>query len=86
VKHYGDIRGPYLEGLHLFFREYMKLTGDTQLPEVVAPFFSFRGVVVANPVFYPELTTKQRDLLFSFVRNVLDAARFEIEQVNEYLK
>lgn len=86
VKKYEDIRGPYLEGLHLFFEEYIKLTGDRQLLEVVAPFFAFRGVVVANPVFYPELTSKQRRLLFSFVRNVLDADRFELKLVHDYLK
>ena len=86
VKKYEDIRGPYLEGLNLFFEEYIKLTGDRQLLEVVAPFFAFRGVVVANPVFYPELTSKQRGLLFSFVRNVLDADRFELQRVHDYLK
>ena len=86
VKKYEDISGPYLEGLNLFFEEYIKLTGDRQLLEVVAPFFAFRGVVVANPVFYPELTSKQRGLLFSFVRNVLDADRFELQRVHDYLK
>ncbi len=86
VKNYEDIRGPYLEGLSLFFEEYVKLTGDTQLYEVVAPFFAFRGVVVANPVFYPELTSGQRRLLFNFVNNVLASDRFEIERVNDYLK
>jgi aminoglycoside phosphotransferase (APT) family kinase protein len=86
VKRYEDIRGSYLEGLNLFFEEYIKLTGDRQLLEVVAPFFAFRGVVVANPVFYPELTPKQRGLLFSFVRNVLDADRFDPQRVHDYLK
>ena len=86
VKNYEDIRGPYLEGLNLFFEEYIKLTGDTQLLEVVAPFFAFRGVVVSNPVFYPELTSEQRRLLFSFVKNVLDNERFELERIHDYFK
>jgi aminoglycoside phosphotransferase (APT) family kinase protein len=86
VKNFEDIRGPYLEGLHLFFEEYIKLTGDTQLLEVAAPFFAFRGIVVANPVFYPELTSEQRRLLFNFVHNVLDADRFELKRVYDYLK
>jgi hypothetical protein len=85
VKEYEDIRGPYLEALNLFFEEYIKLTRDTQLYEVVAPFFAFRGVVVANPVFYPELTSGQRRLLFNFVNNVLAADRFELERVHDYL-
>ena len=86
VKNYEEMRGPYLEGLQLFFDEYINMTGDTHLAEVVAPFFAFRGVVVANPVFYPDLTSKQRRLLFNFVNNVLASDRFEPERVNDYLK
>jgi hypothetical protein len=85
VKNFGDVRGAYLEGLDLFFNEYVALTGDNEIYEVVAPFFAFRGVVVANPVFYPELTSEQRRLIFRFVNNVLDAYRFEPEKVNSYL-
>src|SRR3990172_11378571 len=51
LKNYGDVRGPYLEGLRLFFDEYIKASGDEELPQVVAPFFAFRAAVVANPVF-----------------------------------
>jgi len=86
VKTYGDIRGTYLEALKLFFKEYLTLTHDTDLTNVVAPFFAFRGVVVANPFFYPGLASKQRRLLFNFVNNVLNADRFETDRVNEYLK
>jgi hypothetical protein len=86
IKHHGDIRGPYSEGLNLFFKEYIKLTRDTKLTSVVAPFFAFRGAVVANPIFYPELNSGQRNLIFKFVNNVLDAHMFEYERVNDYLK
>jgi aminoglycoside phosphotransferase (APT) family kinase protein len=86
VKYHGDVRGLYAEGLNLFFEEYIKLTGDTKLNDVVAPFFAFRGAVVANPIFYPELTSEQRRLIFNFVNNVLDSDRFELKKVNDYLK
>jgi len=86
VKQYEDIRAPYLEALNLFFKEYITLTNDKELCAIVAPFFAFRGVVVANPAFYPELTLKQRRLLFNFVNNVLDSERFELERVHDYLK
>ena len=79
------MKGPYLEGLTLFFDRYVTLTGDNEIYDVVAPFFAFRGAVVANPVFYPELTPEQRRLIFRFVNNVLDDERFRIEKVNEYL-
>ena len=86
MKNHGDVREAYLEGLNLFFDEYIKASGDTEITEVVAPFFAFRGVVVANPVFYPELTSEQRSLLFRFVNNVLEDDRFEFKRTNDYLR
>lgn len=86
IKHYGDIRGAYLEGLEFFLDEYIKESGDTDMPGIVAPFFAFRGAVVANPVFYPELTSEQRTRIFRFVHSVLDTERFKVENVNDYLK
>jgi len=86
IKLYGSIKGPYLDGLRLFFETYVNLTGDHEIYEVVAPFFAFRGAVVANPIFYPELTLEQRTLIFNFINNVLDDDKFEIEKVNNYLK
>lgn len=86
IKNYGKVRGAYLEGLHLFFDEYVKASKDEEITEVVAPFFAFRGAVVANPVFYPELTLEQRKLIFRFVNNVLDDERFELKKINDYLR
>ena len=86
IKQYGDIRGAYLEGLRLFFDEYINASGDQEIADVAAPFFAFRGAVVANPVFYPELTPEQRKRIFRFVHNVLDDDRFRFKKVNDYLR
>jgi hypothetical protein len=85
VENFGDVRGAYLEGLQLLFDEYITASGDTKITKVVAPFFAFRGSVVANPIFYPGLTSDQRKLIFNFVHNVLDDDRFRIDRVNDYL-
>jgi hypothetical protein len=85
IWHLGSVRGSYLEGLKLFFDKYISLTGDTELCDVLAPFYAFRGAVVANPVFYPDLASEQRRLIFRFVHNVLDDDRFRVERVNDYL-
>jgi len=42
LKNHGDVRGAYLEGLKLFFEEYIKATGDGEITGVVAPFYAFR--------------------------------------------
>jgi hypothetical protein len=85
IRHYGSVKGSYFEGLKMFFEKYVSLTGDDELYSVVAPFFAFRGAVVANPVFYPDLSLEQRKLIFRFVNNVLDDDRFRIDRVNDYL-
>ena len=85
IKNHGDVRGAYLEGLKLFVDEYIRLSGDAEILEVTAPFFAFRCAVVANPVFYPDLSAEARTKIFNFARAVLSAERFEVEKVNEYL-
>jgi hypothetical protein len=86
IKHHGIVKGPYLEGLRLFFDQYERLSGDHEIYSVVQPFYAFRGVVVANPLFYPGLTPQRRNMIFRFIHNVLNSERFEVEKVNEYLR
>jgi hypothetical protein len=62
----------------------MEASGDKQVTETAAPFFAFRGLVVASPVWYPNLSIDVRRSLFRFIENVLDMSRFEPERVNEY--
>ncbi len=83
LRYHGDIRPPYSEALKLFYNEYIRLTGDVELLRVVQPFYAFRGAVVGNPVFYPDLTPEKRRLLFNFVKNILMADRFEFEKVQD---
>lgn len=85
VKHYGKVQGAYLEALQQFFGDYIRATGDGEMPEIVAPFFAFRTAVVANPVFYPELGADARGRLFRFAKSVLSADRFDVAEVNDYL-
>jgi hypothetical protein len=85
VMKFGDVRGAYLEALIFFYETYLGLTGDEELLKVAAPFYAFRGVVVANPRFYPELTDEARKTMFRFINNVLDSERFDPKRVNRYL-
>ena len=86
LRYHGVIRGAYFEGLQLFFDEYLKTTGDHEILEVLALFFAFRGVVVANPLFYPDVTPDVRRTIFRFVKNVLSCKRFDAGMMNDYLK
>lgn len=85
INHFGKLQGPYLKAFNMFYELYIKETGDEELLEVLAPFYAFRGAVVANPVFYPEVTLENRRRIFNFVHGVLDDESFKIEKVNEYI-
>jgi len=86
IKHHGDVRGAYFEGLQRFFDEYINALDDREILEVTAPFFAFRCAVVANPVFYPDLSPESRTKIFNFAKNVLDQGYFNLAEVNYYLQ
>jgi hypothetical protein len=70
----------------LFFATYLEKTNDNELLEVIQPFFAFRGLVVASPVWYPHISLETRQKLFNFIRNVLDAEEFNYHGVGKYLE
>jgi aminoglycoside phosphotransferase (APT) family kinase protein len=83
---WGKLQGPFEALFRLFWETYIEASGDEDVTGTAAPFFAFRGLVVASPVWYPNLTIDVRRSLFRFIENVLDAPRFEPERVNEYCR
>jgi streptomycin 6-kinase len=68
-----------------FWHRYLSKTGDQEMLEVVAPFFAFRVLVMAHPVWYPKLAKDIRQSLFNFMSAVLNSKRFDPNEVNRYL-
>lgn len=80
----GRLEGP-LEALFLrFWSRYLEKSGDREMLRVVAPFFAFRGLVIASPLWYPTLSDTARKSIFTFVLSVLDSENFDPTQVNTY--
>jgi aminoglycoside phosphotransferase family enzyme len=67
-----------------FWERYLEKSGDREVLKVVAPFFAFRGLVMASPLWYPTLPEGVRRKLFAFIRAVLKAETFDPERVNDY--
>lgn len=67
-----------------FWERYLEKSGDAEMLQVVAPFFVFRCLVMANPVWYPHLDGSLRRRLFTFMNSVLDAELFDPARVNGY--
>jgi len=83
---YGKLEGPFKDLFDLFWSHYLSETGDEEMLKVIQPFYAWRGLVIASPVWYPNLPLKVRKKLFNFVLNVLKTEEFDIDQVNSYFK
>ena len=70
----------------LFFETYLKSSGDYELLEVLQPFYAFRGLVVASPVWYPNISLETRRKMFNFIRGVLEAENFDYKDAEKYFK
>lgn len=62
-----------------FWREYLEHSRDAALLDVVAPFIAWRCLVLANPVWYPNVSDAARTRLLNFVERALEAIRFDPE-------
>ncbi|AKU91250.1 phosphotransferase family protein [Vulgatibacter incomptus] len=60
-----------------FFLRYEEATDDADLGLMLPPFFVWRALVLASPVWYPGVPTAVRRTLFRFIDRVLDVDRFD---------
>lgn len=81
----GKLEGDLERMFHLFWERYLSRSGDREMLEVIAPFYAWRCLVVASPVWYPRLAASVRRTLFRFLENVLAGDRFEPGDVKRYL-
>jgi len=80
----GRLEGAFEKLFLRFWTRYLEATGDREMLSVAAPFFAFRGLVIASPVWYPDLREDTRRRIFAFVRNVLAEDAFDPSRANEY--
>jgi hypothetical protein len=83
---YGKLAGSFKELFRLFWNNYLEKTGDEEMLTVIQPFYAWRGLVVASPIWYPHLPLNVREKLFNFIKNILDSERFDLKNVNQYFK
>ncbi len=83
---YGEFKEPYKNLYEYFFDRYLSYTGDHELLKVIQPFYAWRGLVVANPIWYPNLQHNVRRKIFNFISHVLDLNEFDYSKVGEYLE
>ena len=85
LQKYGELTEAFEQLFRLFWESYLQKTGDREILEVVQPFYAWRGLVVASPIWYPNLSVDVRVKLLNFVQNVLQLEKFDLKSVNSYI-
>jgi aminoglycoside phosphotransferase family enzyme len=80
----GRLEGGFGILFQRFWKRYLEKSGDMEMLDVIAPFYVFRALVMANPVWYPTLSKTVRLGLLAFMRTVLETKRFDPSLINEY--
>jgi len=80
----GRLEGGFEMLFRRFWERYLERSADAALLEVVAPFYAFRALVMASPVWYPTLEEAVRRRLFDFLLSVLGEERFDPARANAY--
>ncbi|MFP3985370.1 MAG: phosphotransferase [Candidatus Bathyarchaeia archaeon] len=83
---YRRLADPFDTLFNLFWKNYLDKTSDEQILSVIQPFFAWRSLVVASPIWYPNLPEDVRTKLFNFIENVLDTEKFDLKNVSSYFK
>lgn len=80
------LKGPFWEMYLAFWETYLEATQDREICEVIAPFYVFRGLVIASPQWYPTHPPALRRSLLHFLEAVLQESHFDYREINRYLK
>ena len=84
LQRYGRLEGALKRLFERLWERYLSKSGDLEILRVVAPFFTFRALVMASPMWYPALPDSVRQKLLRFVFTVLTEDDFDPREVNHY--
>lgn len=86
VQQHDSLRGVFQVLFDIFWEDYLKHTQDVELGFVIQPFYAWRALVLAHPVWYPNLRDETREQLFTFIENILAEDWFDPQEINHYLE
>ena len=83
---HGQLTGPLRELWLRFWERYLAATQDEEMRRVIPPYFVWRALVLASPLWYPHLDVGVRRLLFRFIQRLLEIEAFDWQKVDELLR
>jgi len=81
----GQLDGPFRELHARFWENYFTLRLDEELQAVIQPWLAWRALVLASPIWYPDLSEDVRLKLLKFARKVLSVKRYDYQKVSQYI-
>jgi aminoglycoside phosphotransferase (APT) family kinase protein len=82
----GRLAEPFRELHDRFWEQYLTVRTDEELPQVIQPWFAWRALVLASPIWYPTISEETRRKLLTFARRVMATDWYDYRQVNQYLE
>jgi hypothetical protein len=83
---FGQVAEPFETLFSLFWKNYLDKTGGEEVLSVIQPFYVWRSLVVASPIWYPNLPEQVRAKLFNFIRNMLEIETLELKHISSYFE
>lgn len=82
----GTWERPFRDLHDQFWEHYLAARPDEMLTAAIQPWFAWRALVLASPLWYPTLSDCLRQQLITFARRVLATDRFDFQQIEQYLE
>lgn len=81
-----EVGDKFLTLFERFWNAYLEETEDYEMLSLVAPFYAWRGLVLASPIWYPELDRSIRRKIFDFIHTVLSQETFNHKLIRNIIE
>lgn len=82
----GGLNAPFADLYRRFWETYLAQRPDDGLGDVIQPWFAWRALVLASPIWYPDIDESVRRTMLAFARRVLSTDHFDWRAINAYLE
>lgn len=82
----GRLEDRFKELFNLFWSNYLEKTGDIDMLSVAQPFYAWRALVLASPIWYPNLQPEVRGKLINFTKKILKTETIDLKKMNAYIE
>jgi Ser/Thr protein kinase RdoA (MazF antagonist) len=82
----GQFAGPFVALYRRFWQTYLAQRHGQMLLTTIQPWYAWRALVLASPIWYPDIDERIRRRMLTFARQVMLAERFAWDEVAQYLE